>query len=247
MVASPFSSKPVLMGGSPSLVPTQTYGGGNPTLPPQPVFYSGILGPNGGPVAHDPNAPNVNNTPASNKNGPQPVANPGGALGPQNPNGPVVAKTLTAAPDTTVKKTPAKKPQSALDKWLAGDTDYQQQLAEFNQQQQAYQQQYNSSTNQQNQNYNATQRGMNTQAATDRQNQQYDFAGRGVLQSGVFAQALDQYNTTFNQNMNNLTQGNTQALASDKDQLNSFLRELTLQKNSAKQDAIRRRAQTLGI
>lgn len=166
----------------------------------------------------------------------------------------VAAKTATmpnmAAPKlpTTTLAASTKKPvQSALDKWLAGDTDYQQQVAEFNQQQQAYQQQYDDSVNQQNQNYNATKTGMNTQATTDRQNQQYDFAGRGVLQSGVYAQALDQYNTTFNQNMNNLTQGNTQALGSDQDQLNNFLRELTLQKNAAKQDAIRRRAETLGI
>lgn len=153
--------------------------------------------------------------------------------------------TAGAAKIAAVKKA-APKPQSALDKWLAGDTDYAQQVAEFNQQKQAYQQNYNDSINQTNQNYNATKRGMDTQATQDKQNQQYDFAGRGVLQSGVYAQALDQYNTTFNQNENNLLQGKTQQLGSDQDQLNSFLRELTLQQNAAKQDAIRRRAQSLG-
>lgn len=160
-----------------------------------------------------------------------------------NPTAPVAVKPAAVV----AKPAAAKKPTSALEKWLAGDTTYQQQLAEFNSQQQSYNQQYTDSTNQQNQNYNSTKLGMNTQATQDRQNQQYDFAGRGVLTSGVFAQALDQYNTTFNQNMNNLTQGNTQALASDKDQLNNFLRELTLQRNAAKQDAIQRRAESLGI
>lgn len=167
-------------------------------------------------------------------------------------NNPISNGTLYKAPPVVLPKSkPVKMPptaaQSALDKWLAGDTDYQQQIAEFNQEKQAYQQNYNDSVNQTTQNYNSTKRGMDTQANQDRQNQQYDFAGRGVLQSGVFAQALDQYNTTYNQNLDNLLQGKTQALASDQDQLNNFLRELTLQQNAAKQDAIRRRAQSLGV
>jgi flagellar biosynthesis chaperone FliJ len=135
----------------------------------------------------------------------------------------------------------------ALNKWLAGDTDYQQQLAEFNSQKQSYNQNYNNDINQVNQNYNSTKRGMDTQATQDKQNQQYDFAARGVLTSGVYAQALDNYNTTFNQNLDNLLQGKTQQLATDKTALNNFLRELGLQQNAAKQDAIRRRAQSLGI
>lgn len=144
-------------------------------------------------------------------------------------------------------KKPKPKPPSALDKWLAGDTTYQQQLADLNREQSAY----NSNITRQNQvttrNFDTTQRQMNQQAVQDRMNQQYDFAGRGILHSGVFAKALGDYNTDFQTKVNNLIQGKNDTLAQSKADLQDFLRQITLQKNAAKQDAVRRRQQQLGI
>jgi hypothetical protein len=143
------------------------------------------------------------------------------------------------------KKAPKK--TSALDKWLAGDTTYQQQLADFNRAIAEYNATYNRQKSITNRDYNESTRALNMQGTQDRTDQQNDFAGRGILHSGVYAKALGDYNTQFNQRMRALTTGKTDKLGDLSMQRTNFLRQTGLEKNSAKQDAIRRRAQQLGI
>lgn len=140
-----------------------------------------------------------------------------------------------------------KKSVSALDKWLAGDTTYQQQLADFNRSLAEYKATYGQQKSITNRDYNESTRALNLQGAQDREDQQNDYAGRGVLHSGVYAKALGNYNTQFNQRMKALTTGQSDKLADLASQYSNFNRQLTLEKNNAKQDAIRRRAQQLGI
>lgn len=142
---------------------------------------------------------------------------------------------------------PAPAPPSALDKWLAGDTTYQEQLAEFNKSKSDEQTDYNRQSQVINRDYNQTQRQLNVQAQRDRMDQQNDFAGRGILHSGVYAKALGDYNTDLNTKIQNLLTGRNDQLGDLASQRNSFLQELQLQLNAAKQDAIRRRAQSLGL
>lgn len=169
------------------------------------------------------------------------------------PTGITAPPGFNLAPTKVKLKPPPKpkatqaKPQSALDKWLAGDTTYQQQLAELNQEKSAYQNNVNQQNNITNRDFASTQRQMNTQGNLDRQNQQYDFAGRGILHSGVYAKALGDYNTDFQTKMNNLIQGKTDTINTAQSNLNDFLRQIALNQNTAKQDAIRRRQQELGI
>lgn len=141
----------------------------------------------------------------------------------------------------------AKKKKSASQKWLAGDTTYQQQLANFLKSQKDYQTQYNRQVGIQKRDYAETQRSMNRQASQDRVDQQNDFAGRGILRSGVFAKALGDYNTDFNAKMKNLTVGQQDKLGDLSMQRTNFLRQLQLEKDAARQDALRRRASGLGI
>lgn len=166
----------------------------------------------------------------------------------RNPAARTQATTMPSnikGPDKPAKPKP--KPLSALEKWLAGDTTYQQQLAEFNKSKADYNATYNKQLGVTNRDYNETQRELNLQGQKDRMDQQNDFAGRGILHSGVYAQALGDYNTDFNTKLQNLTTGRTDKVGDLADQKNSFLRELQLQMNAAKQDAIRRRAQQLGL
>jgi hypothetical protein len=143
---------------------------------------------------------------------------------------------------------PAKKqPLSPLEKWLAGDTTYQQQLAEFNKSKADETTDYNRQVGITNRDYAQTQRELNVQAQRDRMDQQNDFAGRGILHSGVYAKALGDYNTDLNTKLHNLLTGKNDKLGDLASERNSFLQELQLQMNAAKQDAIRRRAQSLGI
>lgn len=143
------------------------------------------------------------------------------------------------------KKT--KKKQSASAKWLAGDTTYQQQLANFNKSKSDYESQYKRQKGITTRDFAETLRSMNRQGVTDRDDQQNDFAGRGILRSGVFAKALGDYNTEFNSKIKNLNTGKSDKLGDLSMQRTNFQRQLKLESDAARQDALRRRAAKLGI
>jgi hypothetical protein len=145
------------------------------------------------------------------------------------------------------KKKPAAKKPSALDKYLAGDDTYQQQLANYNKEKSDYTSQYNRQKQIVGRDYSTTQRQMNKQAVDDRTQQANDFAGRGVLHSGVYAKALGDFNSDFNTKMTNLTQGKTDQLGDLSTDSTNFMRQIALELQAAKQDAIRRRAAKLGL
>jgi hypothetical protein len=132
-------------------------------------------------------------------------------------------------------------------KWLAKDSTYQQQLAGFEKTKKDYQTQYTRQRGVVKRDYAETQRSMNRQADQDRIDQQNNFAGRGILKSGVFAKALGDYNTDFQTKIKNLLQGRTDTYNDLADARTNFLRQLQLEREAARQDALRRRAQQLGI
>lgn len=134
-----------------------------------------------------------------------------------------------------------------LEKWLAGDTTYQQQLAQYNKTKSDYATQYKRQKENTERDYAETQRGLNRQGQQDRLDQQNDFAGRGILHSGVFAKALGDYNTDFNTKMNNLLTGRQDKMDELAMGETNFLRQLQLEMDTARQDALRRRAAKLGI
>jgi hypothetical protein len=142
---------------------------------------------------------------------------------------------------------PKPKKPSATAKYLAGDTTYQQQLADYNKSKADYTANYNRQSGIVNRDYAESTRSLNRQGAQDRLDQQNDFAGRGILHSGVFAKALGDYNTDFNARMASLANGKTDQLGDLAAQRKSFLEQLQIEMNNAKQDAIRRRAAQLGI
>lgn len=140
-----------------------------------------------------------------------------------------------------------KKKQSASAKWLAGDTTYQQQLANYKKSRSDYDSQYKRQTGITKRDYAESQRAMNRQGTQDRNDQKNDFAGRGILRSGVFAKALGDYNTEFQAKMKNLLTGKSDKLGDMSMQRTNFLRQLKLEQDAARQDALRRRSAKLGI
>lgn len=138
-------------------------------------------------------------------------------------------------------------PKSAAAQWLAGDTTYQQQLANYLKSRTDYQSQYENQRDITTRDYRDTLRSMNRQADQDRDDLKNDFGGRGVLRSGVFAESLGDYNTEYNSKVENLQTGKTDKLEDLAMQRTNFLRQLALEKQAARQDALRRRAAELGI
>lgn len=134
-----------------------------------------------------------------------------------------------------------------LDRWLAGDTTYQDQLAKYNKTKADYNTQYTRQRGITERDYAETERGLNRQGQQDRLDQQNDFAGRGILHSGVFAKSLGDYNTDFNTKLKNLLTGRQDKLDELDTGNTNFLRQLQLEMDTARQDALRRRAARLGI
>lgn len=137
--------------------------------------------------------------------------------------------------------------KSAANKWLAGDTTYQQQLSNYKKSKSDYESQYKRQTGIVNRDYSESQRSMERQGTQDRTDQKNDFAGRGILRSGVFAKALGDYNTEFNAKLKNLLTGKSDKLGDLGMQRTNFLRQLKLEQDAARQDALRRRSAKLGI
>lgn len=134
-----------------------------------------------------------------------------------------------------------------INKWLAGDTTYQQQLANFQKSLADYLTQYSRNKQITERDFGETQRSMERQGQQDRMDQQNNFAGRGILRSGVFAKSLGDYNTDFNTKMKNLQTGQQDKVSDLDTQKLNFERQVGLEQDASKQDAIRRRAQKLGI
>lgn len=136
---------------------------------------------------------------------------------------------------------------SDLEKWLAGDSTYQQQLANYNKSKTDYQSQWDVQRQKSQRDYNTSNRALQQQGILDRQQQMNDYAGHGILNSGVYANALADYNKNFNIKVQNLNQGLNDTMSNQNDARTNFLRQLQFEQDQARQDAIRRRAQSLGL
>jgi hypothetical protein len=170
-------------------------------------------------------------------------------VGPTEIKKPAPPKKKTPPKKKPVAKKPApkKKKPSATAKYLAGDTTYQRQSSDFNRTKADYLANYQRQSGIVSRDYAESQRALNRQGAQDRLDQQNDFAGRGILHSGVFADALGRYNTEFNARMKSLLTGKTDQLGDLDAQKKSFLSQLAIEMANAKEDALRRRAAKLGI
>lgn len=136
---------------------------------------------------------------------------------------------------------------SDLEKWLSGDSTLQQQIANFNKSKTDYLSQWTKQQQQSQRDYTTSNRALQQQGVTDRDQQMNDFAGHGILHSGVYGNALADYNKNFNIKVQNLNQGLNDTMNNQNDARTNFLRQLQFEQDQARQDAIRRRAQSLGL
>lgn len=152
---------------------------------------------------------------------------------------------LSPAPKATSVPEPPKPP--SIEDWLAGDTtwlstqdamkkalaDYQ---AEMERNKAQYQTEYD---------MNVSNLGQSRETAlTDLEN---DYAGRGLLNSGLYADSTSQLMSDYDARQAALESGRSNFLADVLAQFQNFQSEQELARTSAKQDAINRRAQKFGL
>lgn len=117
---------------------------------------------------------------------------------------------------------------------------YQKALADYAAQYQAEQQKYNTE-------YGAgiDKLGLErTQGAEDLQN---DYAGRGLLQSGVYADALNEFNTGYDTRLADMERAKSNYMADLLTGKSNFQQEQKLLQDKARQDAINRYMASIGV
>jgi len=135
----------------------------------------------------------------------------------------------------------------SLSSYLAGDTDYQnflrgnqRTLADF----------LNDMGRQKTEagtTFATSKRQMETEKEEALEAMKDEFASRGLLMSGLYGEAQGDYNRDWTTQMGTMEQANSAFLADLLSQQTNFKREQQLASESAKQEALRRRAERYGV
>lgn len=95
--------------------------------------------------------------------------------------------------------------------------------------------------------YETSNKAMQDQKGIDLKNMEADWAGRGLLRSGLYAGAVGDYNKEFDQRIADLLSGRDRSLAQLLQEQNQFKTQQELDAQAAREQALRRRSESLGI
>lgn len=139
------------------------------------------------------------------------------------------------------------KKQSAIDKYLSHDSDYLRTIRDLARSMADYQSRQKVERTRVKADYGYAQKTAGDQKTQDLGNIADDFAARGIVRSGVYGQKVGDYNTQFGKQQGELTRQYNNQLTDFTSGYNDFLRQQQLQKETARDAAIRRRAAKLGL
>lgn len=132
------------------------------------------------------------------------------------------------------------------DQWLAGDSGYQDQLRQIGLALSNFGADVTRRQGEANTDYTSSQHALNDQKVVDLKNLESDWAGRGLIKSGLYANAVGNYNKEFDQRLADLTSSRDKTLAQILQEQNNFTTQEDLAKQAARADALRRMASGLG-
>jgi hypothetical protein len=95
--------------------------------------------------------------------------------------------------------------------------------------------------------YGVSKKALGDQRLMDLDSLEDDYGSRGLLRSGLYGQAVGDYEKEFGNRMSDLERRQQQALQQLLQEQSAFGQQNELQKQAAREDAIRRRAQQLGV
>jgi hypothetical protein len=131
--------------------------------------------------------------------------------------------------------------------WLGSDTGYQDQLRQLGLALSGFNADVTRRQGDINTQYDQSNRAMGQQKTTDLHNLESDWAGRGLLKSGLYANAVGDYNTEFEQRLAELLSGRDRSLAQLTQEQQNFGTQQQLDQQAAREAALRRRASGLGV
>lgn len=146
--------------------------------------------------------------------------------------------------------TPGPVPQLSgndLEAYLGGDSGYQQQLRQLGQALADFTADSTRRKGVLETDYTTSKKAMDDQRVLDLDMLKDDFGARGLLRSGLYADQVGKYDTEFNTRSSDLQRRQQEALAALTQEQGRFGSQQDLQKQGARESAIRRRAESLGV
>lgn len=144
---------------------------------------------------------------------------------------------------------PATKPGPVMDinAYLNSDAGYQQQLREFAKALQDFTADVGRRKGDLESSYGTSKKALEDQRGLDLKAMEDDFGARGLLRSGLFADANAKYETEYNNRQTDLANRENQALAALLQEQSQFQSANDLKQQAAKEAALRRRAEQYGV
>jgi len=137
--------------------------------------------------------------------------------------------------------------QPNVDEWLANDVAYKTQSDQLAKAWADYQAQSKQTEGQYRTDYTSKQAELGKTRELAGQELESDYASRGMLGSGLYAKAYTDYTTDYDNRQKQLDTGLSDFLANLLAQTNNYKSEQDIVAEKAKQDAIARRAASMGV
>jgi hypothetical protein len=158
---------------------------------------------------------------------------------------------ITASPSGRYSR-PAPPPAAAPgpidpNAFLGADVGYQDQLRQFAKALTDFQSDVTRRQGNINTDFGTSSKALGDQRGLDLKNIETDFGSRGLLRSGLYGTAVGDYEKEYGQRLSELTTNKNQTLAQLLQEGNQFKTQQELQKQAAREAALRRRAEGMGI
>lgn len=133
-----------------------------------------------------------------------------------------------------------------INSWLGGDTGYQDQLRQFAKSLSDFQADYTRRQGNIGTDYATSSKALGDQRVLDLKNIESDYGSRGLIHSGLYGKGVGDYENEYNQRLAGLTTNRDQALTQLLQENSQFSTQQELQKQLAREQALKRRAEGLG-
>lgn len=134
-----------------------------------------------------------------------------------------------------------------LESYLGGDSGYQQQLRQLGQALADFTADATRRKGSLETDFASSQKAMSDQRGLDLDMLKDDFGARGLLRSGLYGDAVGKYETEYNTRNTDLQRRQQEAMGALTQEQGRFGSQQELQKQAARESAIRRRAESLGV
>jgi len=138
-------------------------------------------------------------------------------------------------------------PVPDINAFLNADTSYNDQLRQFSQALSDMQADVTRRRGSLTSEYELSTKALADQRLLDLKNLEADYGSRGLLRSGLYGQAVGDYEREYGNRSSDLSRRQNDALSQLQQELTSFTSQQELQKQAAREAAIRRRAEQYGV